>query len=133
MTRWRGSRAWCRAALLVTTAIGCQKPTHGVPIHGHVSYQGRPVESSAVMFYPEHGRPAAASTDADGEYHANLPKGEYAVTVNVSVKPPAGWKEGDALPAPKVVLPDKYTSRAKTSVKAEVKAGQTDSIDFDLK
>ncbi len=133
MRRARGWRAWCATVLLTATAVGCQKPSGGVPIHGHVSYQGQPVESAAVMFYPEHGRAAAASTDAAGEYHASLPPGEYVVTVNVSVKPPAGWKEGDPIPAPKVVLPDKYTSRAKTSVKANVKADQTDSIDFDLK
>ncbi|HEX4412213.1 MAG TPA: carboxypeptidase-like regulatory domain-containing protein [Lacipirellulaceae bacterium] len=124
---------WCGAALLTVTAIGCQKPSNGVPIHGHVAYQGQPIESCALIFYPEHGRAAVASTDAAGEYHTNLPAGEYAVTVNISVKPPAGWKEGDPLPTPKIVLPDKYTSRVKTSVKAEVKAGQTDAVNFDLK
>ena len=126
-------RYWGVAALLAATLVGCQKPSSGVPVHGRVSYQAQPIESCGLMFYPEHGRTVATSTDAAGEYHATLPPGDYAVTVNISVKPPAGWKEGDPIPPPKFVLPDKYTNRVKSILKAGVKPDQTDAIDFDLK
>jgi hypothetical protein len=126
-------RCWRAAAFLAVTAAGCQKSSPGVSVHGHVSYQSQPIENCAVMFYPEHGRAVASSTDTAGDYRATLPPDDYVVTVNISVKPPAGWKEGDPIPPPKFVLPDKYTNRTKSTLKAAVKPDQSEAIDFDLK
>ena len=59
--------------------------------------------------------------------------GEYTVTVAVGIEYPKGFKEGDPVPAVKIVLPDQYTSRAKSTLKAMVNKGQNAPIDFELK
>ena len=123
--------------LIATAAIlclsGCGGPTSGVPVTGHVSYKGTPVADSAVTFFPESGRAIVASTSESGDYSATLPAGHYAVAISIGVKPPAGWKEGDPIPPPKVVLPAQYSTRAKSTLTADVQPGQSEPINFDLK
>jgi hypothetical protein len=46
---------------------------------------------------------------------------------------PQGYKEGDPLPSPKIVLPEEYASRMKSTLKPTVKPEQNDPINFDLK
>ena len=122
--------------LLGTAAIlclaGCGSAPSGVPVTGHVSYQGAPV-NAAVTFFPESGRSVVASTSESGDYSATLPAGEYVVAISLGVKLPAGWKEGNPIPPPKVVLPPQYTSRVKSPLKASVQPGQSEPINFDLK
>ena len=117
----------------ILSLLGCGKPPAGVPVTGHVSYKGTPVADSAVTFYPESGRAIVASTSESGNYSATLPAGPYGVAISIGVKPPAGWKEGDPIPAPKVVLPPQYSSRAKSTLTADVQPGQSEPINFDLK
>ncbi len=59
--------------------------------------------------------------------------GDYTATIVVGIEYPKGFKEGDPIPPPKVVLPDEYTTRAKSTLKVTVKVGQNEPIDFDLK
>jgi hypothetical protein len=124
------------AAVLVVvlslTADGCKKSSGAVPIHGHISYRGQPLAASSVTFFPDTGRPVTAPAP-QGEYAAELMPSDYTATVAVGIEYPKGFKETDPLPTPKVVLPDTYTVRAKSTLKATVKAGQDEPIDFDLK
>jgi hypothetical protein len=69
----------------------------------------------------------------DGKYETSLSPGDYIVVVTVGVDVPAGWREGQPLPPPKFTLPAEYTSRVKSTLKATVKAGQSEPIDFELK
>ena len=85
-----------------------------------------------MMFFPARGRAIATATDAAGDYSVVLAPGEYKVTVNIGVKLPAGWKEGDPVPPQEVVLPTEYTTRIKTSLKATVAVGGEQAIDFVL-
>ena len=34
------------------------------PVSGRVTYQGKPVPTGKIMFYPEQGRPATGAIDA---------------------------------------------------------------------
>jgi hypothetical protein len=117
---------------LTISAHGCKKSSGAVPVHGHVAFQGQPLASALLTFFPEKGRPVGAPI-LQGEYKTELMPGEYTAVVAVAPEFPKGFKEGDPLPPPKFVLPDEYTIRTKSTLKPTVKPGQSDPIDFDLK
>src|SRR4051812_44496432 len=124
-----GFLALCACALLTA---GCQDKSGGVAVHGKLTHAGAPIEQAVLTFYPATGRPLGVSV-ASGEYATKLPAGEYTVTVDVPPSFPPGYKEGDAVPPPKVVVGDQYTSSAKTPLKATVSTSQNEPIDFDVK
>jgi hypothetical protein len=120
-------------ALCVTlSANGCNKPGGAVSVRGRLAYQDQPLHAASVTFFPTSGRPVTA-TAPQGDYATELKPGEYTVVVAVGTELPAGFKEGDPMPAPKVVLPEAYTNRANSTLKATVKEGQNEPINFDLK
>jgi hypothetical protein len=133
MREWRfvGLIAVVLSAALVN-ANGCQKASGTTTVHGHISYQGQPLNGSIVTFLPAAGRSVTANAP-QGDYSTELKPGEYTVIVSVGIEYPKGFKEGDPIPPPKLILPDKYTTQANSTLKTTVKAGQTDPIDFDLK
>jgi hypothetical protein len=136
MNRLASSTAWRSPARLIAVVaasiIGCGHDSSGVPVQGHVSYEGQPIVNGALMFFPPQGSPIPAVTDAAGDYAVKLAPSEYTVTVNVSVQLPAGWKEGDPVPRQKIVLPAEYTTRVKSVLKATVAANGSQPIDFVL-
>jgi hypothetical protein len=118
--------------LLATSASGCKKSSGTVPVHGRASYHGEPLVNASVTFFPKTGRPVGAAI-LQGEYKAELTPDEYTVVFDVAPEFPMGFKEGDPLPPPKVALPLEYTTRAKSTLKATVQAGQSEPVDFELK
>ncbi len=124
------------AALTLLAAVlmlgGCSKPTEGTSVAGRVTYQEEPLADGSLMFYPSDGRPTAVALGADGTYSCQLPAGEYRVTVNVGVKLPAGWDEGDPVPRPSIQLPTHYTSRARTPIQVTISENQTEPLDLTL-
>jgi hypothetical protein len=123
---------WIALAAIFLLWTGCGDHTGKERVTGHVSFRGEPLTNASVMFYPISGRPETA-TIADGDYSAQLAPGDYTVQLNVGVDVPKGYKEGEPLPPPKFKLPEEYTNRTKSILKASVKQGQTDPIDFLLK
>jgi hypothetical protein len=119
-------------SILLISAHGCMKSSDGVPVRGHVSYRGDPLASAGITFFPANGRPVTAAV-TQGDYAIEVVPGDYTVVVNVGSELPPGYKEGDPVQPPKVVLPDEYSERAKSTLKASVKAGQSEPIDFNLK
>ena len=118
---------WCGALLFLAASIsGCTKSSGAVPVHGRISFHGEPLSKGAITFFPATGRPVGAAI-SQGEYNAELMPGDYTATVDVVPEFPKGFKEGDPLPPPKVVLSDEYTIRTKSTLKATVKAGQNDA------
>src|SRR5215471_10269631 len=101
--------------LLSLSAAGCKKSSGEVPVHGRISYRGQPLNSSSVTFFPAQGRPVTAPSP-QGEYSTELMPGDYVATITVGIEYPPGFKEGDPVPPPKVVLPDEYTARVKSSL-----------------
>lgn len=117
--------------LIATAFVGCGGLSDTVTVHGTVKYQGSPVPGS-LTFYPMSGRPVNAAVAADGTYQADLPPGEYTVTVNYTEPLPPGFKEGDPMPRPKIVLPPEFSTRTKSTLSATVAADQSEPVNFDL-
>src|SRR4051812_16325168 len=113
--------------LLLSIAPGCRQSSGKVPIHGHVSYRGEAIERASMTFVPKNGRPETASV-ANGAYATELAPGDYTIAILIGVELPKGYKEGDPVAPPKIVLPDEYTSPNKSTLKATVKAGQDTPI-----
>jgi hypothetical protein len=120
-------------SLLMAGAPGCAKSSGIVAVHGRVSYRGESLSNASLTLFPTTGRPETARV-VDGQYACELPPGDYTVVVNIGSNLPPGYKEGDPPPPPpKIVLPDEYSVRTKSKLKASVKADQDQPIDFDLK
>jgi hypothetical protein len=131
------SAAWsaaliCLTASLAIAFVGCQKSDGAVAVKGHVNYKSAPLNSGTLTFFPTNGRAVGAAISR-GNYTAELAPGEYTVAVSVAPELPPGFKETDTPPPPKIVLPETYTSRAKSTLKANVGQKQAEPIDFDLK
>jgi hypothetical protein len=119
-------------ALGVLLIAGCGDGANRHSVSGTVALGGRPLPNGVVQFFPAAGRPAVATIDDFGKFSVDLSPGDYEVTVNVSVKLPPGWKEGDPVPKQELVIPAEYTTRARSPLKATVVDGQTEPIDFVL-
>src|SRR5687767_11509641 len=121
--------------LLVVLAgtAGCGESSNEVSVEGKVTYRGEPLDKGSVMFFPSTGRPAAAALSEGGEYSLELLPGLYTVTVNVGPDLPPGFREGDPVPPPKIVLPPEYTSLVRSRLTATVSDDSDEPIDFDLK
>jgi hypothetical protein len=124
--------------LVVVTAMvsahGCRKSSGAVPVQGHVSFQGQPLENATLTFFPASGRPVDAAV-SNGEYATQLVPGDYTSVVSIAVEMPPGYgrTHWNQLPPQKFVLPDEYTTRKKSKLKATVIATQSEPVNFDLK
>ena len=129
--RFSFTRVWLLLSVLV--AAGCGgSASDAVPVQGKVSYRGAPVTNASVTFFPPSGRPTSVPLSGEGGYEIDLPPGEYQVTINVGFTLPPGWKEGDPVPSPKLVLPPQYTTQAKSTLSASISSDGPESLDFAL-
>src|SRR5262249_46267326 len=111
------------------------------PVSGKVSFEGEPLGRGAIVFRPANpgagGSVESGGLIREGEYR--IPKadgpvpGTYKVVITEEIERP---KEAGEAPGPRMKLqPSRVSSRynTKTVLTAEVKAGQSNSFDFDLK
>jgi hypothetical protein len=122
----------CLFPYCVLAVTGCGEKSNTLAVRGKVAYQGKPLASGAISFYPEKGQPVFATLSPDGDYQIELGPGEYAVTIAASNPLPPGFEEGDVPPPPKFVLPEKYSILAKSTLTAKVLPDQSEPIDFRL-
>jgi hypothetical protein len=60
----------CTGIIVLTYVSGCKPrlPYEIVPFSGTVTYQGKPVPNTEIIFAPEVGRPSNGRTDANGRF-----------------------------------------------------------------
>ncbi len=133
----------CRMLAILTAvsfliATGCNQ-SNLVEVTGKVTYQGKPVTGGTISFIAADKPAAYSDLDAEGGYSLHTEKpgdgatpGAYKVIV-VAMQDQSGLlpEQRAALPPPTV--PIKYTSLATTDLNADVKPGEKNKLDFDLK
>lgn len=125
-------------------------PDDLVPVTGTIKLDGEPVPQATVVFKPQEGtkHSASAVTDEKGVYELvyssqnnGIPPGEYTVTVNYGEFWEPTYPDGfdpDTAPAsekkkyetPPIKIPARYSEGG--ALQAEVKAGETNTIDFNM-
>lgn len=132
-------------ALLAAVALvaGCDSGPPTSPVHGKVTYQGKPVTTGAVTFYPTAGgRPAVGSIQSDGTYTLarkvpgdDVELGDYNVTIEAVEVSNTQVSEEDLITAtavkPKYLVPEKYMTQESSDLTATVTEGDNE-INFDL-
>ena len=125
------------ACLLVLACIGCGPG--GPPIEsveGTVTLDGKPLPNASVVFVPENGRPAGATTDSQGHYVLTFTEGRQGAMlgkhkVRISTaRDPSETPSGEPIPASPETIPAKYN--AQTELEFTVEAGKKNTADFDL-
>jgi hypothetical protein len=116
-------------------------------ITGKVNFQGKPLTSGSVTFFPEKGKGRGAPINRDGTYKVvGLPPGQYTVAIDNAVAPtpkdkvqrPKGLeKQGKvAAPPPEWVLPEgvaaRYRDRNRSPLRVNTVKGKQ-NFDFELR
>ena len=107
---------------------GCAPSDNRVAVAGSVTNGSAPLASGVIRFTPDGGTPVAA-TIAAGKYSAQLPPGQYKVTIEATSGSMAGGGTSDdrtkatRLPT----IPEKYRLGVPSAI-----AGPNPGLDFDL-
>lgn len=125
------------AVLMCGCGSGSDRPELQ-PVEGTVTLDGKPVNGATVLFQPANGRPSKGVTDESGQYEliyrpgvegAVLGTHKVSISTYREARPDA---EDPALQAEqKETIPAQYN--VNTTLTAEVKADNSDPINFDLK
>jgi len=129
-------RPWCWTSLaaLALIAAGCgpSKPPLA-PVRGHVYFHGAPLAGGAIVFTPDPDRggsgPLACARIGED--------GSYALVTGADVGAAVGWHrvtfQGHSPDAPPDArLPARYSDPETSGKVGEVKAGQSNVLDFQL-
>lgn len=123
---------------------GCSDGTQmdTAPVQGTVIYNGKPLPYGTVSFQPDAGLPAIGTIQSDGSFTlTTYSNGDGATTGSHKVAVIA--TEADAgttppvdpnaeMPAPKFVIPAKYTSYSTSGLTAEVVEGERNVFTFTI-
>jgi hypothetical protein len=135
--------------LPIVVGCGPRRPATA-PVSGRVTFNGKPLTTGQVMFYPDRGRTSVSPIDADGRYRLTTFKpgdgallGHHRVTIEAARvamqgKMPKNVEEemrghGFSPGATTVerLAPERYSELETTPLTADV-APQENTINFDL-
>ncbi len=123
---------------LVLAVIGILPLTFGCgrsgparyPVTGVVSWQGKPLETGAVMFVPEDGPAVTSTIDTNGRYRLNAAAGDHGVAVAALPEPPPDADVMTYMAQP--LIPPRF-GRAETSgLRVTVQPKRRNHIDIAL-
>jgi hypothetical protein len=143
LTNWRELTV-CRkisvvvgTGLLALVCLGCGDSGPEIAsVEGKVTLDGAPLPNAAVVFIPENGRPAGATTDADGNYVLNFTQGRQGAIPGknkVQIRTARDRSEtpdGTPIPAVPEKLPIKYNTQS--TLEFDVKPGEKNIANFEL-
>jgi hypothetical protein len=127
------------AILLLALVVGCNRSgLELAPVEGIVTYNGAPVADAGVLFSPERGPSAMATTDSEGKFtlttanHAGALVGEHRVSISkvdtIAIPQPRGFP----LYQQKHQIPAKYSDASTSELTASV-VDDDNHFEFDLK
>ena len=123
--------------LLVLACLGCGPGGPAIEsVEGTVTLDGKPLPNASVVFVPENGRPAGATTDSQGHYVLTFTEGRQGAMlgkhkVRISTaSDPSETPDGEPIPGTPETIPMKYN--AQTELEFTVEAGKKNTADFDL-
>lgn len=108
-------------------------------VSGSVTLAGQPVEAGTVQFLPDGGDPGTAigggAPILGGSYEipaeSGLPPGSYIVSISAPEGgPDLSEGPGSGAKLPRETIPAKYNTA--TTLKSQVKSGETNTINFAL-
>lgn len=123
--------------LLAVTCWGCGPGGPEIAsVEGTVTMDGKPLPNAAVVFIPENGRPAGATTDSEGHYVLNFTQGRQGAmlgknSIRISTLRDADQKpDGTPIPASRETIPMQYNAASKLEFMVE--ADKKNIANFDL-
>jgi hypothetical protein len=128
MITWRG----CLAVIVSAVVAGCgpaaKKDENRSTVSGAVTFKGNPLPAGTLVFASSDTNLASTvSIKADGTYSTDrAPIGPNIVTVSTE-----SIKMGN--PAAYVAIPNKYSDPIKSGLACDVKPGEKNEVNFDLK
>ena len=105
-------------------------------VEGTVKMDGKPLANAAVVFIPENGRPAGATTDDQGHYVLNFTAGRRGAipgknSIRITTqRDPSETPDGKPIPASPETIPVKYNTDS--ALEFTVQPGQKNVANFDL-
>jgi hypothetical protein len=135
--RYRSVALLAVLALLITSLPGCEGKKEVIaPLHGKVTYRGKPVKMGRVNFSnPQQGIHLTANITESGGYEvrtyrgAGIPPGTYQVTV----LPPAENPDDEFAPPPACRdIPAKYRNPATSGLAFTVAQGRDNQYDINM-
>jgi hypothetical protein len=139
---WSSTRLVFALSLCFVITSCSRGPGPVAAVAGRVTYNGRSLPSGVIVFVPdttkgEAGPLAAGQILPDGTYslktgdNSGASAGWYRVTVTSLA--PAVPQAGRSFNFPQSYIPDKYSDPNLSLLVCEVKANQSNTIDFNLK
>ena len=135
--------AMVATSLVLASIAGCGKKGEfeTAPVHGKVTYNGRPLETGSLVFVPVSPGPSAqANLDSSGNYVLGTYStsdgaviGEHEVMIVALTGADGPQEASDPNAGLKSLIPSRYGDLKKSGLRATVKADTDNEINFDLK
>lgn len=123
--------------LMGIALVGCASSGPEIAyVSGRVTMDGKPLSNATVVFIPDNGRPAGATTDAEGQYVLNFAEGRKGAipgtnTIRIMTLRDADQDEnGKTIPGSPETVPAKYN--ADTTLSFNVEPKKRNVANFDL-
>jgi hypothetical protein len=125
--------------LLFLSGCGKSHQLETAPVQGKITVDGKALQTGRVRFAPERGRGATGDIQSDGTYTlTTYSTGDGATVgkhrISIEARVAAGKRNVESEePLPPSLIPEHYADESKSGLEFDVKAGETNQADFDLR